>query len=344
MNSTARVAWQDIAKGIGIVLVVIGHVERGLVSSGIADESSWSLFDFALYTFHMPLFMFLAGMNVPGSLAKGRGRFARSKVLTVAWPYVLWCLLQGGVSVILGSMTNNPLPVSALFEIYYRPISPFWFLYALFVFSMIAAFVPRKFLLPLAFGAFMLGEIFGVDSLAHQLLHFGIFYVGGMLLGSMPSLSAISTRDAVLSLLVASATIAVALVLGFENYNSVMMLPAAMGGIVVILWLSQRITSAALVMLGEMSMAIYVMHITVGSGARIALQKVLGVPEIPMVYLVVCTALATLIPVAAWMILHRLGLTGWFGLGLGPKGQAWVDAGSPRLPEKKPAPRPTRAA
>ncbi|HKR91678.1 acyltransferase family protein, partial [Novosphingobium sp.] len=55
-----RVEWLDVARGIGIILVVMGHAERGLVNAHIATGQAWPTFDLAIYTFHMPLFMLLA--------------------------------------------------------------------------------------------------------------------------------------------------------------------------------------------------------------------------------------------------------------------------------------------
>ena len=48
---STRIEWVDIAKGIGIILVVIGHMVKG---NGIVGQSIWA--------FHMPLFFFLSGM------------------------------------------------------------------------------------------------------------------------------------------------------------------------------------------------------------------------------------------------------------------------------------------
>ncbi|WP_373565555.1 acyltransferase family protein, partial [Klebsiella pneumoniae] len=51
-----REAWVDYAKGIGIILVVFGHVNRGLYSAGIQlSGSSYLLTDSIIYSFHMPL-------------------------------------------------------------------------------------------------------------------------------------------------------------------------------------------------------------------------------------------------------------------------------------------------
>ncbi|MGN0524124.1 MAG: acyltransferase family protein [Eubacterium sp.] len=54
-----RIEWIDIAKGIGIILVVTAHTQM----------PSYSLFDgnnnilrLLIYSFHMPLFFFLSGM------------------------------------------------------------------------------------------------------------------------------------------------------------------------------------------------------------------------------------------------------------------------------------------
>lgn len=58
-----REAWVDYAKGIGIILVVFGHVNRGLYSAGIQlSGSSYLLTDSIIYSFHMPLFFFLSGL------------------------------------------------------------------------------------------------------------------------------------------------------------------------------------------------------------------------------------------------------------------------------------------
>ncbi|MDR1895700.1 MAG: acyltransferase family protein [Prevotellaceae bacterium] len=48
---TQRIIWIDIAKGLGIFLVVVGHV----ISSG-------NILHHWIYSFHMPLFFFLSGI------------------------------------------------------------------------------------------------------------------------------------------------------------------------------------------------------------------------------------------------------------------------------------------
>lgn len=49
MMKTSRLSWLDIMKGIGIILVVVGHISSNKI-----------IFNW-LYSFHMPLFFFAAG-------------------------------------------------------------------------------------------------------------------------------------------------------------------------------------------------------------------------------------------------------------------------------------------
>lgn len=48
----------DIAKGIGIILVVIGHTMSPIMSGNVVMENVYKI----LYVFHMPLFFLLSGL------------------------------------------------------------------------------------------------------------------------------------------------------------------------------------------------------------------------------------------------------------------------------------------
>ena len=48
-HENKRIGWIDIAKGYGILLVILGHLNVGLLGKWI-------------YTFHMPLFFFCRDM------------------------------------------------------------------------------------------------------------------------------------------------------------------------------------------------------------------------------------------------------------------------------------------
>lgn len=75
MSQTMRESWVDYAKGIGILLVVFGHVNRGLQAAGIIMPSKlYHLVDSIIYSFHMPLF-FLSGLFLLSRLRRKESCF-----------------------------------------------------------------------------------------------------------------------------------------------------------------------------------------------------------------------------------------------------------------------------
>lgn len=83
-NNNQRILWIDMAKGYGIILVIIGH---------------WNipyLTDY-LYAFHIPLFFFLSG--VVFSLKYDFVSFLKTKVRHIVVPY--FCL---GSTVVLADL------------------------------------------------------------------------------------------------------------------------------------------------------------------------------------------------------------------------------------------------
>ncbi|HIG2625646.1 TPA: acyltransferase family protein, partial [Klebsiella pneumoniae] len=87
-----RETWVDYAKGIGIILVVFGHANRGLYSSGIyISPEIYHYLDNVIYSFHMPLFFFLSGLFFVSSI-KNRSKkvFLWSKFKNVIYPYAVW--------------------------------------------------------------------------------------------------------------------------------------------------------------------------------------------------------------------------------------------------------------
>lgn len=79
-----RVVWIDMAKGYGIILVIIGHWDIPYIT------------DF-LYAFHIPLFFFLSGIFF--SLKNDFVSFMRNKIHHIVIPY--FCL---GISVIIANL------------------------------------------------------------------------------------------------------------------------------------------------------------------------------------------------------------------------------------------------
>jgi len=309
--SSTRVEWLDLARGMGIVLVVAGHAERGLVSANIARGAAWHWLDLALYTFHMPLFMLLAGLNVAGSLQRGRRAFLRGKLWTIAWPYVLWSLVQGTLLVLLSGMTNGKGDWSALARIGWQPISPFWFLYALMIYMVVVAIVGvrARVLVPLALAGLIASHFLDGDSLVHQICYQAAFFVTGVL--GANRIRALPAHATLLALFAIAWCGAFALTPtgGATPYLKPAALPAAACGIAFMLVLARLSARSAVqplfLRLGRASMTIYVMHILGTAGARIVLTR-LHIPQQPAGWSVVYWAVCTMAGLGGPLLVHEI--------------------------------------
>lgn len=142
-----RIEYFDVIKGIGIILVILGHMTR---------FTSFS--NKAIYTFHMPLFFLVSGYFI--SFRDKYKDFVKKKATQLLLPYFFSCLcvlvIQIIKQVILGKtleqvlQTFGKLIYSFVYgsgmeyykPFYIPPIGVLWFLLALFI-SLITV---RKFL------------------------------------------------------------------------------------------------------------------------------------------------------------------------------------------------------
>ena len=126
----------DVAKGLGILLVVIGHAWRGLDASGrIGDPDLFRVIDTLIYNFHMPLFFLLSGMTFEAwALKRPYREAAISRVTRLLWPLLLWTYLFTAVRIAAGDAANAHL--HGWQNLLFWPLPPrdhFWFLWALFL-------------------------------------------------------------------------------------------------------------------------------------------------------------------------------------------------------------------
>lgn len=90
--STEHIKYIDTAKGIGIILVLVGHIfPRDFVNS--------------IYLFHMPLFFFLSGFTL--SPQKGMG-FINKKIKSLLIPYFSFLFLLTSINVIESLILSAP--------------------------------------------------------------------------------------------------------------------------------------------------------------------------------------------------------------------------------------------
>ena len=116
-----RIEYGDFIKAIGIILVVIGHINS---YNGLVKE--W------IYSFHMPLFFFAAGVvSVYGSQRTTNWKkFVTGKVKALLIPYALWGVAYSGVSFYKLKMLAYGSYYSIIRS---ESLSSLWFLPVMFV-------------------------------------------------------------------------------------------------------------------------------------------------------------------------------------------------------------------
>ena len=128
---TKRIEYIDIARGIGILLVVMGHNDFAVVSPFVYK---------LIYSFHMPLFFFLSGYFINPSIQFWS--FFKKRFNSLLKPYFFTIFLIYFVSVSFGKMgfqTAIGRIIKSLYGAgYYIDWVQLWFLPHLFVVSLYA--------------------------------------------------------------------------------------------------------------------------------------------------------------------------------------------------------------
>lgn len=316
---TDRIVWPDIARGIGIVLVVIGHALGGMLAGGqIASGSALDLVFFTIYSFHMPLFFVLSGMFVPDSLSRGRPGFVRTALRRIAYPYFVWGFIQLATIVALGQMVNAPQQASPMLfvSMIWSPPSQYWFLYALFAFQIATVLFDRyanvTVMLWVALAARLLPEFLELPDIVQASLRNWLYFAFAVRFASLIRDSAAGHRTTGGALAaLAVAWIAAVFLSGWGGgYLSPWNLPAAVLGT----WLVFRIAqlpglpgAGLLAALGRRSMPIFLTHVLIVAGIRIVSVSVLKIAD-PYLILPVAVLAGLAIPVVLfdWADRRRL--------------------------------------
>jgi fucose 4-O-acetylase-like acetyltransferase len=317
--ATPRVEWVDRAKGLGIALVVFGHVWRGLLQAGRMPSTSHTFLDSLVYAFHVPLFFFLSGMFLQRSSRKAPLRFFADKLLTIAYPYVLWCFLQGAVSIWISDYTNTRQTWHGLrANMLQGGYGQFWFLNTLFLSALLYRLLVcfrlgsiAIFLLSIAL--YYLGPLlsnrlwFPLGSLAE----FFLFVALGAVLGNRKFLHSLQTLDplwiwGIISTCFSAMMVCVAI--NAEETSIILPFVAAACGIIGTIGVAMVLTcpraNRVLSLLGRLTLPILVLHVFATAGTRIVLGHFLHIDNLAA-HLILSTLAGLLFPVAVALFAER---------------------------------------
>lgn len=186
-----RETWVDLVKIYACILVVLGHFFPSMVDANIISNSfvlDW--FKQTIYYFHVPLFFICSGYlyqkySTVRTFSQWKSNVIK-KLLDLGIPYFIFSIITYILKVIFSSFVNRE--VDGFFStLFIRPLSPYWYLYALFLVFIATFTISNKKEAMLFFGIALIMKIVSffvnVDIvLIKYLLENEIWFVIGMLL------------------------------------------------------------------------------------------------------------------------------------------------------------------
>lgn len=326
MKNTNRIQWLDSCKGFAIILVVIGHMEKGINTAGLFPEQFDVLnaIDRCLYSFHMPLFWMLAGYTFYLAYCKNRDERRDSfkkQLINSVYVYFLFSTIQWSIQYAFSGYINTHVTFYDLLLSPIRPMSPYWFtfvliFYYLFFYYFIRLKLPETVKLLIIAVLSALGNPLDLDiviPIRILLLHMLFFYLGIYFAKSGSMIADSKLAFSVLSILgVLALGICTATKPPYVPLLTDVLVPSLIGLLFFNLFykLSFIGSSRFLQIIGKYSLEIYVIHCILTAGVRVILSK-LGVNNCWLM-LVIGTVLSVSLPMLWAFIIKRLKIYNYF--------------------------------
>jgi fucose 4-O-acetylase-like acetyltransferase len=326
--AATRESWIDVAKGWGILLVVLGHALRGLQNVQLLPTEGWShALDAWIYSFHMPLFFLLSGFFMEKAVQRPLDRALKDRAKTLLWPYLVWSVLQTLVQIRMSRYTSSSYDWTAMIGILWKPVMQFWFLYVLLLLSLLwlglrRAGVPALGLLAIALILHLTQEGSGLWAMWDLVRIHGVWFAAGAVLGVMPQLvdklrsASPTSRLAILTL--GFALTAWGAVTGPDallRSNILWAFPGVLASLALAMTLpeSWRLTRG-LAWIGRLSLEIYLVHTLASATMRAILLHGLKIQDVTL-HLVLASVAGVAIPVIMVLISRRFQLRHIFRFG-----------------------------
>lgn len=145
-----RIEWIDMAKGYGIICVILGHYEIPYIED-------------VIYSFHIPMFILLSGVFF--STKKNLKEFIKSKIQKIIIPYIFLCIPM----IIFGLLLRNKqfftveqLTIEIKLFIMQRHWTTLWYLACLFNLNILTYLVIKIHSLFYRFSIIIFSSIIGI--------------------------------------------------------------------------------------------------------------------------------------------------------------------------------------
>ena len=321
-KKNSRYTEVDIARGIGIFLVVLGHsIKQTQTGAG------WiRILTYIIYSFHMPLFFCLSGFvsaKILGMRRKERLSYTLSRARRLLVPYFTIGLLYIPVKLRLSDVAVKPFRVSDIWKLLIgqNPDVSLWFLYILFLIELICLLVVNTYnFRSIWYGSFFLSVAIYWANLDLKTPKYLFFFLMGIWVRlKFEDSRKAGYEDAMegqdLLAFLALVTDIFAIVFLYRTTITVTMMLTSLCGIYLVLWISTRLVynidgekkepgraARILLLLGLFSMDIYILHEPIMTLVRLLVWNRLGLHYIVCTILIFVCALCLPIPLSKWVI------------------------------------------
>ena len=138
----------DNIKLFACIFVVLGHFFQSMVKAGIMPESaSYLWFNKTIYLFHVQLFFICSGYLYQKTTKeinfKSRANNIIKKAVALGVPYFTFSILTWVIKNIFSSNVNEQTG-GIINSLFLNPLSPYWYLYCLFLLFVITPTIKNK--------------------------------------------------------------------------------------------------------------------------------------------------------------------------------------------------------
>lgn len=300
----------DIYRGLGIVLVVLGHSLKQTGVTNIVFDMMISV----IYSFHMPLFFVASGFTSVKILQLSsfgeKTDFIKSRALRFLVPYFAVGLFYMPIKYILSSFAVKPYDFSNAWKLLIgeNPNTVLWFLYTLFIISVICALILNHKNLNLILAiSLVISAISYILEIEIETPKYLFFFLGGIVL-RLHYDKRFSKPDKRLYLISTSIFIIANILLFTTQYYGLTIITAA-SGCICVLGLSIKIASSnntlihkASALCGKYSMDIYILSDFISIALRILLWGILHIHYIPCTMICFLGGMLLPIPISKYII------------------------------------------
>lgn len=129
MQTTTRDKTIDFIKGILILFVILGHTTLGLTDLYSFDDTMNGIAN-VIYSFHMPCFIAVSGFlyrEYVRNTSQGIFRRIGHKAFNILLPYAMISVIYWIIKFALSNLIREPVAVSSLISIPWKPIEFLWY-------------------------------------------------------------------------------------------------------------------------------------------------------------------------------------------------------------------------